>query len=154
MHSKYYHLSSSLCSSQCEKQPKYLCFVQPHIGQRSFLLTSLLIVSCITIRLLYLYSYFCNLSATILISLIMYLISMSEFLGWQDIENMFIDKWKAKQSFTESEIKELLDLAITIYEMASEDKNIEKMKEYATYIRNFQSMLGMELRSFPELGIK
>jgi len=79
---------------------------------------------------------------------------MSEFLGWQDIENMFIDKWKAKQSFTESEIKELLDLAITIYEMASEDKNIEKMKEYATYIRNFQSMLGMELRSFPELGIK
>lgn len=84
----------------------------------------------------------------------MYLISMSEFLGWQDIENMFIDKWKAKQSFTESEIKELLDLAITIYEMASEDKNIEKMKEYSTYIRNFQGMLGMDLSSFPELGIK
>lgn len=84
----------------------------------------------------------------------MYLISMSEFLGWQDIENMFIDKWKGKQSFTESEIKELLDLAITIYEMASEDKNIEKMKEYSKYIRNFQSMLGMDLSSFPELGIK
>lgn len=84
----------------------------------------------------------------------MYLISMSEFLGWQDIENMFMEKWKAKQSLTESEIQELLDLAITIYEMASEDKNIEKMKEYATYIRNFQSMLGVDLSSFPELGIR
>ncbi|MFQ5970354.1 MAG: hypothetical protein ACE5J2_07670 [Nitrososphaerales archaeon] len=79
---------------------------------------------------------------------------MSEFLGWQDIENMFMEKWKAKQSLTESEIQELLDLAITIYEMASEDKNIEKMKEYATYIRNFQSMLGVDLSSFPELGIR
>jgi len=58
---------------------------------------------------------------------------------------MFMDKWKAKQSFTEPEMKELLDLAITIYEMASEDKNIEKMKQYATYIRNFQKMLGMQV---------
>ena len=79
---------------------------------------------------------------------------MTEFLGWQDIENMFMGKWKGKESFTQPEIKELLDLAITIYEMASEDKNIEKMREYSAYIRNFQKTLGLQLSSFPELGIK